>query len=59
MMRFLSGADGDSGCCHLGLGLGDGVLAVVEDAGSQDRVGVALGHTFNQVVEGFPLPRWL
>src|SRR5690606_1785233 len=45
------GADGDAGAAEVLLGLGDRVLAEVEDRSRQDGVRAALDETLHQVVE--------
>jgi hypothetical protein len=41
----------DAGRGHVGLGLGDGVFAEMEDRGGQHRAGAAFGHALDQVIE--------
>ena len=48
----LRGPDGDALRLHVGLGLGDGVLAEMEDRRREDGVGLALDGALDEVVEG-------
>ncbi len=47
----VSQAHRDTALGHQGLGLAHGVLAVVENAGSQHRIGTALLHAIGQVIQ--------
>ena len=44
-------SDGDASGCHQRLGLGDGVLAEVEDRRRQHGIGAALEDALDEVVE--------
>ena len=45
------GTNRDARSSHLGLGLGDGVFAEVEDRRGKHRIGAADGHTLHEVVD--------
>ena len=52
------GADGDAGGGEGGFGVGDRVLAEVEDAGGEHGVGAALDHALDEVLRACRRRRW-